>query len=542
MNQPISLFRRRPHNLGDLQRRGLRHAQRRTRPQPPLRALIKTLIWGVSAVPPRYGLHLLILLIASSSLLLSRNFQQSPLSKTHNDTSALAIRRDAAGEQRPFLGVGNLSRQAGVASIDTPLIPASDSLFAARTWGLRRLGGVFQPFSATLVNSANLRTGPGTAFDRISVLAQSESVTVLARADNWLHIQTANGERAWIAADLVDLSAEVLENLPIAKSIPTSPAPLIAQVNTIQLNLRDGPGTEYVAITQLAVGTQLDLLAKTGAWLKVQTANGTSGWVYRPYLNVQAGVLERVAETEDIPPIDPALLAAAAERGINLRTGPGTAYASLGTLEPGASLALLARYETWYKVQTASGANGWVASDLLTVSDFIRRRVPTTSDIPALPKPAVAEVPAPAPAPEPPPPPAPEPTASWVWPTVGNLTSAFGWRDLGGTGNFHNGIDIANQQGTIIVAIRSGTVIQAGWCSGYGYCVILDHGDGFTSEYGHMMATPPVVNGQAVYAGQLIGYMGTTYDVAGGGYSTGVHLHLTVRQYGTAVNPLAYLP
>ncbi len=57
-----------------------------------------------------------------------------------------------------------------------------------------------------------------------------------------------------------------------------------------------------------------------------------------------------------------------------------------------------------------------------------------------------------------------------------------------------------------------------------------------------MMSAPPVVNGQSVRAGQLIGYMGSTYDRAGGGYSTGTHVHLTLRRNGATVNPLAYLP
>ncbi len=534
--QPNS-SRRRKRNLDDLQRRALDHAQRRARPQqlhlkPRLSAFRSTVIKRVNALPARYGLHLLILLIASNSLLLGR-IRLTPSAAPTATSDLASSSRDAASEQRPFVGLAEPAPQpTSPAATNPTLLPASDALVAMSTRGAVSLGGVFQPLSATVnADTANLRTGPGTAFDTVTVLGQSEPIMVVARADNWLQIQTAAGEPAWIAADLVDLSPEALENLPIAQSIPTPPPPLIAEANISDLNLRDGPGTAYVGLTKLSAGTQLDLVAQAGEWLKVQTADGTSGWVSADYLNLQDGVLDRVPETGDIPPVNPALLAAAAESGINLRAGPGTAYASLGKLQAGADLTLLARYESWYKVQTASGDKGWVASDLINVSGFIRRRVPTTSDIPALPKPVAAAPKA-----------APKASASWVWPAVGNLTSTFGWRKLGGKSNLHNGIDLANRQGTVIVAIRSGTVAQAGWCSGYGYCVIIDHGDGFTSEYGHMMSAPPVVNGQAVRAGQLIGYMGSTFDRAGGGYSTGTHLHLTLRRNGTAVNPLGYLP
>ncbi len=407
-DQPNS-SRRPKHNLGDLQRRALGHSQRRSRPQqPPLRARasasIHSLSRRVTALPSRYGLHLLILLIATSSLLTGR-IRLTPASTISNPGPALASSRTAASEQRPFVGVNE-----PLAPPQTAAEPLSvvDALVAISTRGAVSLGGVFQPLRTTVAaDTANLRTGPGTAFDKVAAIAQSEPITVVARADNWLNIQTAGAEPAWIAADLVDLSPEALENVPIAESIPTPPPPLIAQASIGELNLRDGPGTGYVGLTKLSEGTPLDLVAQAGEWLKVQTADGASGWVSLEYLSVQAGVLERVPETGDIPPVDPALLAAAAESGINLRSGPGTKYSSLGKLQAGADLTLLARYDTWYKVQTASGDKGWVASDLLNVSSFIKRRVPATSDIPALPKPVAAA--------------APKASASWVWHAVGNL-------------------------------------------------------------------------------------------------------------------------
>jgi murein DD-endopeptidase MepM/ murein hydrolase activator NlpD len=85
-------------------------------------------------------------------------------------------------------------------------------------------------------------------------------------------------------------------------------------------------------------------------------------------------------------------------------------------------------------------------------------------------------------------------------------------------------------------------VFEAGWCSGFGYCVKIDHGDGVSTIYGHMLKKPPVGAGTTVEVGDLIGYMGSTFDRSGGGFSTGVHLHFTVKVNGKAVNPLKYLP
>ncbi len=129
----------------------------------------------------------------------------------------------------------------------------------------------------------------------------------------------------------------------------------------------------------------------------------------------------------------------------------------------------------------------------------------------------------------------------WTWPSFGTLSSGFGKRNLK-VNSYHNGIDIANVKNTPIGAARAGVVTEAGWCKGYGFCVKIDHGGGFTAEYGHMASAPLVKAGDPIEAGTIVGLMGTTYDEEHGGYSTGVHLHLTIRRNGVSVDPLLYLP
>ena len=123
------------------------------------------------------------------------------------------------------------------------------------------------------------------------------------------------------------------------------------------------------------------------------------------------------------------------------------------------------------------------------------------------------------------------------WPTSGRLSSTFGGRrSPGGIGSTnHKGIDIAGYRGKAIMAADGGTVSYAGWMSGYGYLVIIDHGNGYQTYYGHnskLLVKP----GTKVYKGQQIAKMGST------GNSTGNHCHFEIRLYGTAVNPLKYLP
>ena len=125
------------------------------------------------------------------------------------------------------------------------------------------------------------------------------------------------------------------------------------------------------------------------------------------------------------------------------------------------------------------------------------------------------------------------PTGSFSWPCTGILTSRFGYRSLLGS-TYHSGIDIGNSYGTSIYASDGGTVTYSGWMSGYGYLIIIDHGNGYQTYYGHNSSLAVSV-GAKVHKGQLIARMGST------GRSTGNHCHFGVKFNGTFVNPLNYL-
>jgi murein DD-endopeptidase MepM/ murein hydrolase activator NlpD len=126
--------------------------------------------------------------------------------------------------------------------------------------------------------------------------------------------------------------------------------------------------------------------------------------------------------------------------------------------------------------------------------------------------------------------PVPRAGGALMWPVSGPVTSPFGWR----WGRMHEGIDIAVPTGTPVHAAQSGRVIFAGWMGGYGNLVVLDHGGGLATAYGHNSSIA-AGNGQSVAQGQVIAYAGST------GNSTGPHVHFEVRVNGAAVDPLGYL-
>lgn len=124
-----------------------------------------------------------------------------------------------------------------------------------------------------------------------------------------------------------------------------------------------------------------------------------------------------------------------------------------------------------------------------------------------------------------------------MWPASGPITSPFGWRTHPIFGNqiFHSGIDIGADYGDAVAAADSGVVVYSGWMGGYGNAVIIDHGGGISTLYGHNSELL-VEEGARVQKGQIISRVGST------GYSTGPHLHFEVRENGSPVSPMGYLP
>ena len=118
----------------------------------------------------------------------------------------------------------------------------------------------------------------------------------------------------------------------------------------------------------------------------------------------------------------------------------------------------------------------------------------------------------------------------------GRLSSNFGRRSAPkrGASTYHKGVDWATPTGTAVVASSGGTVAKAGWGSGYGYVVYINHPDGRQTRYGHLSKVL-VSAGQTVSQGQKIALSGNT------GISTGPHLHFEILIGGSQVNPLKYL-
>ena len=135
-------------------------------------------------------------------------------------------------------------------------------------------------------------------------------------------------------------------------------------------------------------------------------------------------------------------------------------------------------------------------------------------------------------------------TADWIkansapnlWPVAGQVTGSFGERidPFNGEGAFHSGVDIGSNYGARIIAPADGVVTVTETMGGYGKAIMIDHGNGISTRYGHLSGFA-VAAGQHVHRGDLIGYVGES------GRSTGPHLHYEVRINDIPVNPYKYL-
>lgn len=121
-------------------------------------------------------------------------------------------------------------------------------------------------------------------------------------------------------------------------------------------------------------------------------------------------------------------------------------------------------------------------------------------------------------------------------PSDGSISSYFGHRKdpFNKRKAFHSGLDFDSDYGAGVVSTANGRVEKAGWCGGYGKCVVIKHNNGYKTLYGHLSRVK-VKRGQKVTSGQMIGNIGST------GRSTGPHLHYEIMKNGKKINPYKYL-
>lgn len=342
---------------------------------------------SLTRLPSRYLLHTVIALTLPLALVLSQVPVSSPVVEQLPVSSNLA-------DAPISLGPISLDATDSLARVGDPPLAASDALPMPLTLPSR--SEAFAPLvvPATIVGDvAKLRNGPGLEYDDVHRLNGGTPVQVIGRFGDWFQVRAGNDQPVyWVAGELIDIPQGAIYNLvdvPQA-DIPPPPPPKVATVREEGLRLRDGPGTNYVRMTSLEAGQTLSLIEQYQGWMHVAT-DDFDGWVTAEFLDIEPGILERVPTTDTIPDPNPALVGAVIENSVNTRKGPGTIYDSLGKVDAGLQVDLLARHKDWYKVQLGDGTTAWIFGELMDVTPMVQRRVPHTNDIPAPPAPIVRQ-------------------------------------------------------------------------------------------------------------------------------------------------------
>jgi uncharacterized protein YgiM (DUF1202 family) len=387
-------------------------------------------------------------------------------------------------------------------------------------------------------NGVNLRAEPGQDGDVLDKLA--DGTVVALRIDEVDTVQGDDGIRwwpirfdgqdGWIAGLYLDDAggASPSDGQAAAPSLetPSFAADDYVEVRTDDgggLNVRSGAGTDFERIMTVGNGDVLQVMdgpeydGDGNGWYLV-TDGDASGWAIAGFL---------VGASQPAAPKEEAAFGsgdyAAATTGVNIRHRGGLGSDVVGSIAEGGVVQVVGepvwddQGDAWYKID-AGDVRGYVLGDLMVASD--------------------------APAP-PAPPAAPSgPTGRFIYPLANYVvTQGYGCTGLAvepydaNLGcNFHNGIDLAAPAYSPIMAADGGVVVAAGWCDcGLGYYVEIDHGNGFSTVYGHMAEQPYVSVGQTVNQGDVIGPVGST------GASTGPHVHFMVKVNGSTVDPFGYL-
>lgn len=204
--------------------------------------------------------------------------------------------------------------------------------------------------SSTGEGTLNLRSGPGKEYEPKGYVHHNDRVTVLGHDGIWSKIKTASGRTGWIKTKYIDGTTRALGTGTKKVSVPDGGS----------LNLRKGPGTGYDIRGSVSNGATVKVLNTEDDWVKVTvTSSGRTGWIKAKYIGASAS--SGTGATSGAA--DPAKVYVRRVSGtsLNVRTGPGTGYSVVTSLNAGTPFKVRGSSGNWYEIATFGGIRGWVS-------------------------------------------------------------------------------------------------------------------------------------------------------------------------------------
>jgi len=232
------------------------------------------------------------------------------------------------------------------------LIGAGVFFFPYGVWAAQRI--------SVKTEILNVRSGPGTTFDKIGRIALGQEFLVIKREDDWFKVDLGDDRSGWVTAEYVDI-------LPDEKPDRENSLPEKIVINGNLVNVRSGPGTNFAKITGLARGTAVSVLDFQNDWYQIKLSSGQIGWV-AAWL-VKPDEPTKVSNGEESIQATQIKQAIVNVETLNIRSEPNINSAKIGTFVYGTRLNIIGSADDWYQVSLGNGQKGWVAGWLVTLTN-----------------------------------------------------------------------------------------------------------------------------------------------------------------------------
>lgn len=225
-------------------------------------------------------------------------------------------------------------------------------------------------------SSLNVRSEDSTSGSVIASLKNGEKVQIIEKKDNgWSKVKTESGKIGWVSSKyLVNTPSNSgntsSQNDSSSQNNSTASSGKVKVTTSSGLNVRKGPGTNYSIIGSLSGGSVVEVKEKSGGWVKVVLPNGSTGWVSGQYVSStndstsNSGSSQNNNSTSELGRVKVTI-----SKGLNIRKGPGTSNAIVGSLPVGSVVEVKEKSSGWYKIKTANGIEGWVSGDYVTPTE-----------------------------------------------------------------------------------------------------------------------------------------------------------------------------
>lgn len=342
----------------------------------------------MNAVLKRNTKRFAALLIALMIVLTALPFSASAESVTAVTTAAVRL-RSGAGTNTSSLRVLSSGTQVTVTDMSNAEWYAVSLSDGTEGYVYSEYLAISAEIPATTNEYVNLRSGAGTNYKSKQVVAQGTSLTVTSTQNSkWYAVRLRNGVEGYIYSIYLDLE-NVGDFEPSTPSQPTqTPEPsagIDTAITTAAVNLRSGPGTSYKSAGVVAAGVTVTVTKYASPeWYEVTLSDGRSGYICSRYLLEQSSGESDVSES------------AVTTTYVNLRSGAGTSYYSMGTVRAGASITVTDRSNReWYAVTLSDGRKGYMYSIYIKIIDKVQI-YPTPTPVPtATPEPTPEPTPTP---------------------------------------------------------------------------------------------------------------------------------------------------